>query len=195
MATDIAKILLANAQAEPNQKALAQLAFENTHHEDALAEHLKGLNIPLETKADLWDAKRITRNDPRLHKLSQIANLPKEVLKTAEEHPNVMKLLMTEEKSEKSASEKKEPKAKEAAKEEVAENAQSAKEPLDLTVPMGDAQPRPQEPRENEQDENSETAASPSLVRSSESQNEFAHDYHVDPSGQVLHTPNPLVQT
>ena len=101
---DIAKTILENVPADPSQKALAQLAFESAHHEDALQPLLEGLNIPQETKADLWDAKKMSRNDPRLHKLSQITNLPKDVLDKAEAYPNTVKLLMAEEKE-------KEPKA------------------------------------------------------------------------------------
>jgi hypothetical protein len=115
---DIAKTILDNVDADPRHKALAQHAFEVAPHEHALAQMLHSINIPQDAKADLWDAKRNSVHDPKITKLYQVAALPKAILDTLESHPNIMKFLMTEEKSAqtekpKSESKVKEPQAKE----------------------------------------------------------------------------------
>ena len=77
---------------------MAQHAFEVAPHEHALAPMLAQINIPRDAKADLWNAKRQSMHDPKLTRLAQIAALPKNILEIAESHPNVTKLLMTEDK-------------------------------------------------------------------------------------------------
>ena len=93
---DIAKEILANVEAHPTQKALAQHAFEVAPHERALKGMLDRINIPLAAKADLWDAKKNASIDPKLHKMLDIANLPQDLLDKAESHPNVLKALLTD---------------------------------------------------------------------------------------------------
>ena len=95
---DIAKAILDHVDADERQKALAQHAFEVAPHEHALAPMLAQINIPRDAKADLWNAKRQSMHDPKLTRLAQIAALPKNILEIAESHPNVTKLLMTEDK-------------------------------------------------------------------------------------------------
>ena len=102
---DIAKEILANVEAHPTQKALAQHAFEVSPHEHALKGMLDRINIPLGAKADLWDAKKnSTLLDPKLHKMLEIANLPQDLLDKAESHPNVLKALLTDAKPSESKS-------------------------------------------------------------------------------------------
>ena len=72
---DIAKEILANVEAHPTQKALAQHAFEVAPHERALKGMLDRINIPLAAKADLWDAKKNASINPKLHKVLDISQL------------------------------------------------------------------------------------------------------------------------
>jgi hypothetical protein len=98
---DIAKEILDSVNAEPGQKALARHAFEVAPHEHALAGMIAHLRLPQETKADLWDAKKNAVHDPKITKMMQMANLPKDLLQKVEAHPNAMKLLMEKDKEEK----------------------------------------------------------------------------------------------
>jgi hypothetical protein len=181
---DIAKAILDNVEADPRQKALAQHAFEVAPHEHALAPMLTNINIPRDAKADLWNAKRQSMHDPKLTRLAQIAALPKDLLDTAESHPNVTKLLMTEdkEKSEgKSTSPKaatpKEPKAEKPADKE--KSSEMSEEPIESQSNQQSSQLPVREPG---------VSATPS-TRNADPDRAYYHDFHVNERGEIVHTP------